>query len=325
MTTYCGERYVRLQLESLLSQQRRPDEVIICDDCSKDATADIVRQFIKENQLENWHFEVNKQNKGFIKNFADAISLTTGNIIFLCDQDDVWHQDKLSRMEKLFDSHPEAMAINGSFRFVDGTGAPISVDDKPGTSNHGLIFRQIAAGVSEKISLLEIVKENISPGCTMAFRDTLRDVYLKNTLNSMPHDFELNILAAYYKGLYFCNEELIDYRIHSANTIGLDTDASRNQMRFQSGLEKRLEVLRGQKSVGEYLRRYIVTDDPEINQYIEYYCAYIKLREKCLTQRNPFVWLKMLRYYNVIKTNAIKRQYMGDLLYALRVEKLFER
>ena len=324
MATYCGERYVRQQLESLLAQERQPDEVLIFDDCSKDNTAKIVTDFIKNNNLTNWRFEVNKENKGFIKNFAHAIEMTTGDIIFLCDQDDVWHSDKLSKFEKLFDENPDAMAINGSFRFIDGDGNEIHVDDKPNTSNHSLIFRNIENGAFDEINQLEILKGNISPGCTMAIRKEVKDLYLEKTVYSMPHDFELNILATLCGKLHFFNEPVIDYRIHETNVIGLDTDG-KNKVQFSSGKEKRIQILNGQKQEVEYFKKNILTDNEKINIYINSYSEFVKLREKCIINNSIISWFKMLKYYKIMQSNIPVRQIAGDLLYAMKLQRFFER
>ena len=225
MTTYCGEKYILEQLTSLLNQTRKPDEVVIFDDCSKDRTAEVVSRFIKDNHLSNnWHFEVNEENKGFINNFAHAIERATGDIIFLCDQDDVWCDYKIQEMESLFDKHPDAMAINSRFAFVDANGDAIHVSENSKKTNHDLINRVILPNFCEKISCLEVVKSNISPGCTMAFRKELKAIYLSTSRLLVPHDHELNILASIHGELYFYNKEMIKYRIHENNAIGLPTN-----------------------------------------------------------------------------------------------------
>jgi mannose-6-phosphate isomerase-like protein (cupin superfamily) len=69
MTTYNGEKYVETQMQSLLSQSAKPDEVIIFDDCSVDRTADNVRAFFASHGLTNWTLHVNPDNLGFVPNF----------------------------------------------------------------------------------------------------------------------------------------------------------------------------------------------------------------------------------------------------------------
>lgn len=94
MATYNGEKYIREQLESILSQLKETDEIIVSDDGSADSTLDIVRSFhdsriiILENELEH----------GYSKNFENALRHAGGDIIFISDQDDVWKPDKVRLM-----------------------------------------------------------------------------------------------------------------------------------------------------------------------------------------------------------------------------------
>lgn len=70
---------------------------------------------------------------GYKRNFYNAVSLTTGDIIFLCDQDDIWCKDKLEIMEKVFEKEPSIKALNTSFNFIDGDDKPFSVNQKEGS------------------------------------------------------------------------------------------------------------------------------------------------------------------------------------------------
>lgn len=99
--TYNGEKYLREQLDSFAAQTRFPDEIIICDDCSKDATREFLTDYASKSTLPiKLHF--NETNLGFVKNFERAISLCTGDILVLSDQDDVWETKKLAVIEKIF-------------------------------------------------------------------------------------------------------------------------------------------------------------------------------------------------------------------------------
>lgn len=91
MTTYNGQKYLREQMDSLREQTMPIDEVIIMDDCSTDHTPDLVSAYIKEYDLKGWNLVQNEQNQGWKKNFKSGFDLATGNYIFPCDQDDIWH------------------------------------------------------------------------------------------------------------------------------------------------------------------------------------------------------------------------------------------
>ena len=89
LATYNGERYLQEQLNSFLHQTRLPDEIIACDDCSTDRTMDILESFAISALFAVYIYR-NAINLGYTKNFERAISLCSGDVIFLSDQDDVW-------------------------------------------------------------------------------------------------------------------------------------------------------------------------------------------------------------------------------------------
>ena len=81
LCTYNGEIYLREQLESILEQTLPPDEIIICDDGSTDATIKILEEF-RRKSFTSVKVYCNKENLGVSKNFEKAISLCSGDIIF---------------------------------------------------------------------------------------------------------------------------------------------------------------------------------------------------------------------------------------------------
>lgn len=95
MSTYNGEKYITEQLDSLRTQSQSADEVIIADDCSTDHTVEIVRRYINQHNLSDWQVIVNQHNKGWRRNFMEAMWSASGDLIFPCDQDDIWRNDKI--------------------------------------------------------------------------------------------------------------------------------------------------------------------------------------------------------------------------------------
>ncbi len=108
MTTYNGESYVVEQLESIREQSMLPDELVIIDDGSSDATLRLIEEFAA-----NAPFDVqvycNKRNLGITRNFEKSLSLTKGDVVFLCDQDDYWLPNKIST---ILAAQNESMGIN---------------------------------------------------------------------------------------------------------------------------------------------------------------------------------------------------------------------
>lgn len=108
MCTYNGEKYIEEQLNSIL-HQTKIDEIIICDDGSKDKTLEICNEILKSSNVE-YTLKLNK-NLGFAKNFYQAITLCSGDIIFFCDQDDIWKENKIDLMCQVFNNDPDTLLV----------------------------------------------------------------------------------------------------------------------------------------------------------------------------------------------------------------------
>ena len=118
MCTYNGAKHIREQLESITEQSVQPDEIIICDDGSSDDTIKIAKEILAEWSGKSKVIK-NEVNLGFSKNFIKAIELCEGDIIFLCDQDDVWHKEKIAIMTDMLAKHQDALLVVHDSLLVD--------------------------------------------------------------------------------------------------------------------------------------------------------------------------------------------------------------
>ncbi len=295
LATYGGERYLEEQLLSLLNQTRPADEVIICDDCSTDNTAQIAENFIEKHQCKGWCFLCCRENVGFIKNFRRAMEKATGDIVFLCDQDDVWCEDKIEKMCQFFEEHPDALSLCTALCAIDENGKKIDVATPTGTSNYGLVRRVVEERESVKITLPECMKSNVSAGCTMALRGSLVKEYAEKSDCGIPHDQELNLIAAERCALYFLNLPLTLYRLHENNTLG-----------FKEKTQSRADIAREKYEFSLALSRY-GTD----------YSLMFSLRADALAGKKLFKTARLILNRNYRKFFSL-REFLGDILYCLR-------
>lgn len=93
MASYNGAKYLQAQLQSLVEQERQPDELVVSDDASTDTTRDLLCAFAGAAPFRVALYR-NAAQGGYGKNFARALSLCGGDLVFLCDQDDVWFPEK---------------------------------------------------------------------------------------------------------------------------------------------------------------------------------------------------------------------------------------
>lgn len=327
MATYNGEKYIYKQLNSLFTQTKKPDEVIIIDDASQDKTVEIVENFIKDRQLSNWFFSKNEKNLGVIGTFFKAIKQTKGEYIFLCDQDDIWINNKIEVMYNIFKQKPKVQVLNSSFEFINEADSIINDKCKFGYCNHNLINKHISKDSVIQIHDRNIIMSNISPGCTIAFTSKIKELYIKNKINYFIHDWSINIIGAMLDGLYFVNIPTIFYRIHSSNAIGLEICTKVDVWKFRKNLNDRISRIKKQNENYNLIKKIILSVlDINEKEQKEKYLLYIN-RETCNKKRLEYLlkldMMKCLKFFS-------KRRYYGkdfyrmlimDIIYILKVKK----
>lgn len=214
MTTYNGERYLLEQLESFACQTQLPDELIVCDDGSTDATVDIIRQFSVSATF-SVKLYINEQNLGSTKNFEKAIRQCSGEIIFLSDQDDVWRADKLAWMSRLFEECPDTGAIFSDANVVDSSLQSLGYRLWGSVGFNRVKQKRMSTGESVNV----LLKANVVTGATMAFRAK----FIPDIL-PIPkiwiHDGWIALLVAASSEIQLITEPLLLYRQHLNNQIG---------------------------------------------------------------------------------------------------------
>lgn len=237
MGVYNGARYITEQLYSILHQTRQPDEVIICDDVSTDDTVEIVQAFIRDNGLEaTWKLYCNQENKGYPSNFFYACGLCTKEIVFLADQDDIWHEEKIARMCEVFAENPEANAVCCKFGLIDAEGKDIQTIMAPTHSKESKQLREV--------SVKDIFYRNEYPGMVVAYRNAWAEEWLPAD-SKIPHDFLICVRAAEENAFRQLDMELAYHRRHDNNAGGEEHRINRllNRERKLKEIEKYLEML----------------------------------------------------------------------------------
>lgn len=210
LCTYNGERYIAEQLESLINQTRQPDEIIICDDQSKDNTVIVAKRVLNSWQGK-WKIIVNDKNLGYKKNFQKAISLCSGEFIFLSDQDDVWDKRKLEIILDAFHNHPDAIMVFHDAELVNENLQSIY----PSLwATMGFDYRQFRNNVYGRF-----MKGNVVQGAACAFKRKLFDIAQPFPADAIHYEW-LALNAIPNGGIYPVNEKLLKYRQTGHNEIG---------------------------------------------------------------------------------------------------------
>lgn len=223
MTTYHADKgYLQQQLDSICAQTRAVDEVVITDDGPDVDTADWLDAYISRHRLANWTVLRHEKNLGVSRAFTDSISACSGDIIFLCDQDDIWAPEKVASFCAIFVEHPEVKCLLGNYRLIDENSDPITVSK----AGDNLFFRDWNGKRSEHlyhISVASILGHNTAPGATQAFRSDVKNTFLQVKGHRRMHDWRINIVAALqFDGLFYTDLVYTSYRRHSSNVVGVD-------------------------------------------------------------------------------------------------------
>jgi len=215
MCTYNGADFLPAQLESILAQSRKPDQIVVCDDGSTDETRALLGKF--EKQLPDvFLLRFNKKNLGSIKNFEQAIRLCNGDVIALSDQDDVWRQDKLQLIEQAFSKQSTGLVFSDA-DIVDENLKPLNrrMWNEVGFDEH-------KKNLLRNGHAIEVLTTGWTvTGATMAFRSQFMKICLPIPDGiAMIHDGWIALAIAAVADVVAIDDPLVQYRQHAKQQIG---------------------------------------------------------------------------------------------------------
>jgi glycosyltransferase involved in cell wall biosynthesis len=246
MATYNGARFVDAQLDSLAAQTLPPDELVVCDDGSTDATADLIVAFSRRAPFPV-RFLRNPARLGYADNFLHCAALCSGELIAFCDQDDVWHPNKLERLAAEARRRPSAVLIVHQGRVCDTDLHPT-----------GRLYPRVADAQLQRKACGPLWLD--VPGYAMLFsRRLIESVPWRQRPGDpnrpdtpLAHDQWIYCIADMLGDIAFLPEDLVDYRRHDANTIRIDEGGRRRR-----GLREKLSALRDEyRATAALLARY---------------------------------------------------------------------
>ena len=217
---YNGAQYLRTQLDSILAQTHKVDEIIVYDDASSDNTKEILEEY--KNKHPNLFFiHYNTGNIGPTKNIEKAIQSCTGELILLADQDDYWEAHKVEAIIKYFEQNPTMNGVFTNGSLINSYG---ELDNKYALWDAMSFPYKTVKSKTELNSNLKLyinTVENAVTGATLAIRNNLPFLHKPfPTIKNLVHDRWLAINLAENNSLGILEEKLIRYRIHSAQAIG---------------------------------------------------------------------------------------------------------
>ena len=200
MATYNGAKYIREQMNSILSQTLKPDEIIVVDDCSADETVAILHEYKTRCNIKVY---VNSENCGVNRNFEKAISLAEGDYIFISDQDDIWFPEKIkTTYEKLLEIEKGGPACVSSMALDVDANLNVQVQNK---KTKDAEYEMALYG-------------NGSQGCSLAFNKKLKDIVLPLS-DKFIYDHYVGVFSCFLGERYTIGTPLMYYRHHGNNVV----------------------------------------------------------------------------------------------------------
>lgn len=241
ITAYNLEKYIREAIESVLEQTRKPEEIIVVDDCSTDTTADIIKSFGDKVQ----YLKMPKNSGGLSATFH-GLQHAKGDILFFLDGDDYWMEEKIETVMPFFEQHPRMGIMSHDYIRVSSTGKLIDVIDDTQENIASILqgFHTLELQ-SEAFKESILAKKGYWGGSAYSLRRSLVDVekfeawrttfpFIRNTyLDLVLPTFILIHHPATLVG--YVHKKLFAYRRHELNTSGNTTanvDAAKKALRM---------------------------------------------------------------------------------------------
>ncbi len=289
MCTYNGAKFVEDQLLSIIGQDTKVDEIVVCDDGSRDDTIEIVTRITVEHPEISWIVKQNSPNLGVIKNFEEAIRCCSGDIIFLSDQDDVWRKDKTQKVVEYFSDNQDKDIVFSDADIVDEDGII--------KTNHSLLEAWSLlpdidiwnAGLALEIMMLC----NRVTGATIAFRKSCVKQFLPfEEDSSYLHDYQIALFGCIHQSIGIINERLIKYRQHGANVQGV----SPQNWIYQNSSKRSLLLTEAIEPVPirHFCRRY---NSPRLDFYKKRVDNYCSIKGKLILLGHIKEYIKFYKRY----------------------------
>ena len=221
LATYNGSKFVGEMIDSILAQDYTDWQLILSDDGSKDETPDILKEYARKypDLITYYRSGIrfgNAQNHfmHLLKVFGDA------PYIMFCDQDDVWHPDKISKtMEKMkqIEVPDKPAMVHTDLRVVDGQLNLMAPS-----------FIHFSKLDGNRLGLNQLLVQNVVTGCTMMINRPLAEIAVTRIPREgiLMHDWWLALIAAALGTTGYLNEATIDYRQHGNNAVGAKNSRS---------------------------------------------------------------------------------------------------
>lgn len=217
LATFNGEPYLSEQLDSILSQDTQNWHLTASDDGSSDRTVEILDAYAQTYPEKIKRVVSGRQFHNARDHFFWLMEQCDADYIQFCDQDDVWHPDKLRLLQEALE---EAEAAYGADTPLLAFSDQAVVDKNLELIAPSMMVLQQQD--SRALDYRNLLYQNVVSGCTMAINRPLAKLAAgcTDTQQVIMHDWWLALTAARFGKMVYVDQATIDYRQHGDNSVG---------------------------------------------------------------------------------------------------------
>ena len=234
IATYNGEKYIKEQLDSILNQTLKVDEIVISDDGSIDKTLEICNQYAQCENRVKISIVLNTGKHGFYNNFCNALKRAKGDYIMLCDQDDIWEPNKVRILYNYMEKYPNILSLASTFqRFNEQKGVLTAHQKHPYYRKNHLrkISRKEYLNFYNYLGMSMIVRQKV----VLMFLGICLDlIQISNPIGILSHDIIINYIASVYDGFYYLDLPLTLRRSYKQSTSALHNECCLNKSGYSN-------------------------------------------------------------------------------------------
>lgn len=274
VATYNSEiNYLKKQIDSLINQTYSNIKIYISDDASNNINVKelLIEYEKKDNRIKLF---LQEKNLGLNSNFEFLLKQSTSKYIVFCDQDDIWHEDKIEKMvEKIQNENVDLLYSDA--RQIDENDVVLH--------NSYLKYKKLPIIKGKNKSIL-FARHTIL-GCTQMITKDVKEKMVNFKSQVIAHDWLSVVIANEGKGISYIDEKLIDYRLHTNNVFG--------------GRDLNKNITNWKKSNGSKYNNYLNYRENVINNAYEN-GAKMSL-EYSQNEENKQIILKQIQYFEKLK------------------------
>lgn len=216
LAAYNGQKYIGEMIDSILAQDYTDWHLVLSDDSSSDSTPSVLDSYAEKYPERITHYKSGKRFGNAQNHFMHLLEqYSDAPYIMFCDQDDVWHKDKISKtLAKMKETEKDPAVpamVHTDLCVVDGQLNLLSES-----------FCEYSKLNGHRLALNQLLAQNVVTGCTMMLNSALaqRAAQTVEEKDMLMHDWWIALIASVYGQIGFLDEATIDYRQHSDNVVG---------------------------------------------------------------------------------------------------------